>query len=212
MDSDKKKKINRRTFLKGAASTAIMGGAAAATAALKMADELGMHSFNRMAPAYAILARTDADPVAARAGVGRSVELARGVPGDLGLAYVLTLCGDTLLDLDDSQGEAFLEEARSLVDRCPDPGIVGRLLARVESRHNIAQATIQPVASLVEQLTERETAVLRYLPTRMSQREIASELFVSLNTVKTHCAAIYRKLAVAGRKAAVQAARELDLL
>ena len=46
----------------------------------------------------------------------------------------------------------------------------------------------------------------------MSQREIATELYVSLNTVKTHCKAIYRKLGVGDRKAAVQAARDFNLL
>ncbi|MDN5795797.1 MAG: LuxR C-terminal-related transcriptional regulator [Intrasporangium sp.] len=46
----------------------------------------------------------------------------------------------------------------------------------------------------------------------MSQREIAAELFVSLNTIKTHCRGIYRKLGVADRKAAVQAARDAHLL
>ena len=117
-----------------------------------------------------------------------------------------------MLDLGDVGGTALLTEARSVIDRCPDPGIVGRNLARVESRHSIAQVTSPPVVGLVEQLTERETAVLRYLPTRMSQREISSELFVSLNTTKTHCAAIYRKLGVGDRKAAVQAAREMGLL
>jgi len=69
-----------------------------------------------------------------------------------------------------------------------------------------------PTPAIVEQLTERETAVLRYLPTGLSQRQIAGELFVSPNTVKTHCTAIYRKLAVDNRKAAVQAARDLGLL
>jgi LuxR family maltose regulon positive regulatory protein len=68
------------------------------------------------------------------------------------------------------------------------------------------------VRALVEQLTERELAVLRYLPTQLSQRDIAAELYVSLNTVKTHCQATYRKLGVADRKAAVQAARDLRLL
>lgn len=57
-----------------------------------------------------------------------------------------------------------------------------------------------------------DLAVLRYLPSQLSQREIASELYVSLNTVKTHCKSIYRKLGVDGRKPAVQAARDLDLL
>jgi LuxR family transcriptional regulator, maltose regulon positive regulatory protein len=54
--------------------------------------------------------------------------------------------------------------------------------------------------------------VLRYLPTQLTQRDIARELFVTVNTVKTHCQAAYRKLGVVDRKAAVQAARELELL
>jgi len=69
-----------------------------------------------------------------------------------------------------------------------------------------------PVVSLVEQLTDRELAVLRFLPTQMTLREIAAELFVSLNTVKTHSSAVYRKLGVSDRKAAVHAARTLGLL
>jgi len=60
--------------------------------------------------------------------------------------------------------------------------------------------------------TERELSVLRYLPSKLSQREIAGELYVSLNTVKTHCRAIYRKLGVEGRHAAVQSARDHGLL
>jgi LuxR family maltose regulon positive regulatory protein len=46
----------------------------------------------------------------------------------------------------------------------------------------------------------------------MSQRDIAGELYVSLNTVKAHCRGIYRELAVTDRKAPVQAARDADLL
>jgi len=86
-----------------------------------------------------------------------------------------------------------------------------RYLARIESRHSIGAAPT-PANQIVEQLTERETAVLRYLPTSMSQREFASGLYVSFNTVKTHCVAIYRKLGVGDRKAAVQAARAIHLL
>jgi LuxR family maltose regulon positive regulatory protein len=46
----------------------------------------------------------------------------------------------------------------------------------------------------------------------MSNQEIASELFLSVNTVKTHLKAIYRKLDVVDRRAAVGRARELSLL
>jgi LuxR family maltose regulon positive regulatory protein len=64
----------------------------------------------------------------------------------------------------------------------------------------------------VEPLTGREQAVLRYLPTLMSNAEIASELFVSINTVKTHLKAVYRKLGVERRRDAVVRARQLELV
>jgi LuxR family maltose regulon positive regulatory protein len=67
-------------------------------------------------------------------------------------------------------------------------------------------------AILAERLSDREAAVLRYLPTMMSNQEIASELFVSVNTVKTHLRAIYRKLDASDRREAVTRARELELL
>jgi LuxR family maltose regulon positive regulatory protein len=71
----------------------------------------------------------------------------------------------------------------------------------------------EPVAAtLAEPLTERELRILRYLPTMLSNAEIGAEIFVSLNTVKTHLRGIYRKLEVNGRADAVQRARTLGLL
>lgn len=67
-------------------------------------------------------------------------------------------------------------------------------------------------AGLVVPLTERERQVLRYLATRLSIREIASELFLSVNTVKSHVQTIYRKLACNSRREAVDRARDLHLL
>ena len=65
---------------------------------------------------------------------------------------------------------------------------------------------------LADGLTERELAILRYLPTVMSNREIARQLYVSVNTVKTHLKQVYRKLGVASRRDAIARARELHLL
>ncbi len=187
--------------------------------ALDTAEELAMGSYYRIAPAYALRGRGAADTASARGDARKAVDLARRIPGDLALAYTLTMCGDTLLDADDQTGEGLLTEAGSIIDRCPDPGIAGRYLARIESRHgvggrtrSVSRDTAGGTDALVEELTERETAVLRYLPTKLSQRDIASELYVSPNTVKTHCAAIYRKLGVGDRKAAVQTARDLGIL
>jgi LuxR family transcriptional regulator, maltose regulon positive regulatory protein len=70
----------------------------------------------------------------------------------------------------------------------------------------------RPRALLLEPLSEREAAVLRFLPTMMSNGEIAAELFVSVNTVKTHLKSIYRKLDVPDRREAVRRARDLELL
>ena len=147
-----------------------------------------------------------------RADALHAVELAKRGSTDLGRAFVLTCAGDVLLEFGDDTGVALLEQARSIVDRCADPGIAGRHLALAEARHRVDAQPPVPTTGLVEQLTERELAVLRYLPSQLSLREIAAELFVSLNTVKTHSSAVYRKLGVTDRKAAVQAARELRLL
>jgi LuxR family maltose regulon positive regulatory protein len=68
------------------------------------------------------------------------------------------------------------------------------------------------IGALLEPLSERETAVLSYLPTMLSNQEIASELFVSVNTVKTHLRSIYRKLGTSKRRDAVIAARARELI
>ena len=54
--------------------------------------------------------------------------------------------------------------------------------------------------------------MLALMPTELSQREIGRELYLSLNTVKTHARNIFRKLGVTSRDEAVARARELGLL
>jgi LuxR family transcriptional regulator, maltose regulon positive regulatory protein len=86
--------------------------------------------------------------------------------------------------------------------------LVGDLLDRLADRAPAARNA----APLLEPLSRREEAILRYLPTALSNREIAAELFVTTNTVKTHLRSIYRKLDVARRRDAVDRGRELRLL
>jgi LuxR family maltose regulon positive regulatory protein len=62
------------------------------------------------------------------------------------------------------------------------------------------------------ELSERELEVLRLLPSQLSQREIAAQLYVSFNTVRTHTRVIFRKLGVNSRAEAVTRARELGLI
>lgn len=61
-------------------------------------------------------------------------------------------------------------------------------------------------------LTDAELRVLRLLPTNSSLIDIAGQLFVSPNTVKTQAASIYRKLEVNKRPDAVEQARHAGLL
>ena len=65
---------------------------------------------------------------------------------------------------------------------------------------------------LVDPLTGRERTVLRYLASTLSNAEIATELYVSVSTVKTHQRALYRKLGAGGRRDAVHRARLLHQL
>ncbi|MFJ4468303.1 LuxR C-terminal-related transcriptional regulator [Streptomyces sp. NPDC089424] len=70
----------------------------------------------------------------------------------------------------------------------------------------------EPTALVVEELSARERDVLRRLARMMSTEEIATDLQVSVNTVKTHLKSAYRKLGVNRRGEAVRRARALRLL
>ena len=74
------------------------------------------------------------------------------------------------------------------------------------------QRELRKIEGLVEPLNEREMQVLRLLAARLSYREIAEELYLSLNTIKWYAKNIYGKLGVHKRGQAVSRARELELL
>jgi LuxR family maltose regulon positive regulatory protein len=63
-----------------------------------------------------------------------------------------------------------------VINRCPDPGIAGTFSPGSNRVTSLGAASASRTAALVEDLTDRELAVLRYLPSAMSQREISSEL------------------------------------
>jgi LuxR family transcriptional regulator, maltose regulon positive regulatory protein len=65
---------------------------------------------------------------------------------------------------------------------------------------------------VVQELSDREMEVLRYLAELLSTAEIAATMFISVNTVRTHIRSILRKLAVSRRNQAVRRARERGLL
>jgi LuxR family maltose regulon positive regulatory protein len=86
------------------------------------------------------------------------------------------------------------------------PGVAPAFLRRIEEARSVLRACA-PV-----RLSEREQAVLALLPSLLSAAEIADELTVSVNTVKSHIRSIYGKLGVSSRRAAVGHANQLSLL
>ncbi|WP_202879266.1 response regulator transcription factor [Nocardioides cynanchi] len=82
---------------------------------------------------------------------------------------------------------------------------------RLLSGYDVTTAAATSTA-LVEQLSARELDVLRLLAGDLTGPEIARELVVSLNTVRTHTKNIYAKLGVTSRRAAVSRGGELHLI
>jgi LuxR family maltose regulon positive regulatory protein len=105
-----------------------------------------------------------------------------------------------------SDAAAALEEADRLIGAMTDPGYVAT------TRRSVARLVHGHPPTAGEPLSAREIDVLRLLAQGLSKREVASTLFVSYNTVHSHVRAIYRKLEVASRGAAVDRARDDGLL
>ena len=90
-----------------------------------------------------------------------------------------------------------------------DAGIVSALLDDTERR--LRTGARQPAAP-GEALSERELVILRLLAAGLTKPEIANELYISYNTVKTHTRTIYRKLGTSAREDAIEHARALGLI
>jgi LuxR family maltose regulon positive regulatory protein len=105
----------------------------------------------------------------------------------------------------------------------PAPGLLDRH-ARHSTAHPALLAKIRDLISgtklpprarprpLLSALSETELRVLRYLPTNLTGPEIARELYVSPNTVRTHIKNLYAKLSTHHRAETVECARALSLL
>jgi LuxR family maltose regulon positive regulatory protein len=95
------------------------------------------------------------------------------------------------------------------------PDYVSRLLAAFPvTEPELPDLSKSPAdqSGLIEPLSERELEVLQYLADGHTNREIADQLYISLNTVKVHTRNIYGKLSVNNRTQAVSRAGELGLI
>ena len=114
----------------------------------------------------------------------------------------------TLLQLDDVAGaRAWLAEAGRYLKRTPDATVLREWLEGAWNQADLARSATDRWP-----LSPAELRLLPFLPTHLTFAEIAEELFVSANTVKTQARSIYDKLGVSSRNEAVTCARTAGLL
>jgi LuxR family maltose regulon positive regulatory protein len=99
-----------------------------------------------------------------------------------------------------------------LLEAAAERGIAPNYVRRLLTGFGETELTKPAEQVLIEPLSGRELDVLRLLATDLGGPDIARELVVSLNTVRTHTKNIFAKLGVNNRRAAVRRAAELDLL
>ncbi|HEX2084522.1 MAG TPA: LuxR C-terminal-related transcriptional regulator [Solirubrobacteraceae bacterium] len=156
--------------------------------------------------AVARTALATGDTAAARAAAERGLHLAQRGSIRLDTAYGLLLLAEVeRAEGADAAADALLARAERQIAACADAGFLAR-------RGTTAAARRARAAAAGDELSERELAVLRLLPSELTLRELGGELYVSINTVKTHVRNIYAKLRVGSREAAVARARELGLI
>jgi LuxR family maltose regulon positive regulatory protein len=91
----------------------------------------------------------------------------------------------------------------------PEPSYADLVLADLDSADGVAHS--RP-ALVHDSLTDRQLMVLTHLARFQTNDEIATELYVSVNTVKAHVRAVYQKLEVTNRREAVSRGRELGII
>jgi LuxR family maltose regulon positive regulatory protein len=200
-------------------------------------EQIGLIYDGQMGAIYnarAVICLTDADPTGALDALRGVLDATPPVVPTFTLVESHLLAGIAHLNLGDRGAAAAAAEAALAAaepDRLMFPfamtGAANLLdvLPRHQTAHGALLADVvdllrgqpppsidQEPASAPEELSPTELRVLRYLPTNLTRPEIASELYVSVNTINTHIRSIYSKLGTRDRSSAVKRARELRLL
>jgi LuxR family maltose regulon positive regulatory protein len=208
----------------------------AAERGLSLADEVSyLHEFEHLTLARLEIANPLVNALLARLLQAAEAQKRRGSALDILLVQALAH------DAQDNHPQALaaLERAMALAEPegyvriFVDEGEAMRLLIEKQSRNRdhplsgyadkLLAAFTQPVAApksaiihqksdMIEPLSKRELEVLKLLRSELSGPEIAQQLIVSLNTLRTHTNNIFNKLGVNNRRAAVRRAEEHDLL
>ena len=184
-----------------------------ASRGLAQADRAGLDDYPTSAFIYAVAALTDARRRRVDA-AARGAERAERLLGELNEfspwyeTSTRVALARTLLLLDDAEGAAtHLRDARRFARRIADATVLAEWIGSIDA--DLREATS---AGGRWPLTKAELRLLAFLPSHLSFREIAEELVVSPNTVKTQARSIYQKLGVSSRAEAVATARTAGLV
>jgi len=167
-------------------------------------DEMAAH----LAVGQVLIAQGSRDGGIAQ--IRQGLELARGWVEPIFIAYGCLVLADGLTDY--AGKRALVREARQILESARAPGRVMDLVVATERKLALRPPSGRTQGTVhVEPLTDRERDVLRLLRSELSLREIATELYISHNTVKGYTKSVYRKLGVTSRAGAVEVAATLDL-
>jgi LuxR family maltose regulon positive regulatory protein len=162
--------------------------------ALELVSARGRTEFVATNVEAAVIAAIAHQSAGSEAAAARCIEHALDLAEPLGLRRVIVAHGAPVRSLLRSR----------LLRQTGHAALVGELLEDLDRDHTLPRlgrtVPVQP-------LSGREEAVLRYLPMMLSFKEIAKELYVSPNTLKTHARNIYRKLGISSRRDLARLAR-----
>ncbi len=141
--------------------------------------------------------------------LGRALRLTGYLPGSVRRGLALVVAAEVAAAArDHARGRRHAAAARRILGGYPDVGVLATRLTAVEA----ALDARGPEELLGTPPTAAEQRVLERLPSDLTLKQIGDELYLSLNTVRTHVRRLYRRLGVGRREDAVAVARERGLL
>ena len=186
------------------------GRLALARAEEAMATTRGWWDVSMAAALQAMIAMADGDLEGARRALLGAVSEPSFQRACRSSAFLYLLLADVEQQLDlPAECASRLNAAQALMNGAPGAHLFARMAQAVRPDGVGGARTVggpghsgAPVDSMHE-LTDRERSIYRLLRSRLTLREIGDELYLSVNTVKTHTQSIYRKLGVASRTEAI---------
>jgi LuxR family maltose regulon positive regulatory protein len=187
----------------------------AAQQAIEIVETRSLHALPQISLAFTAIGQNQAASgklEEAMATLDYGLNLRRKLPGLSPwptMHHLLVMGRVAIMINDPALARRLLDEAAEMIRQYPQ-GMTAMITRLDAARKNLRQS--QDSERPLERLTAREIDILRMLTTSQSLTQIAAELYLSPNTVKTHTTSLYRKLGARSRSEAVKIGRERLLI